>query len=126
MKIRPLIFASFLALCIPAVFFIYCAKKSPTQVDDGDFSGSITGYIYSRLTHAPLKDVLVTINADSAHAGLSDANGKFVIGQVKAGTHELHFMRRDYEDTTGITATTGIFSDISRGLDIYLRIFLTG
>jgi hypothetical protein len=95
------------------VLLLTCAKKSPTAPEEKDFTGSISGYVFSRLTGSPAPGVLVSINADSAQAGVTDPMGRFMIGVVKAGTHELHFTHADLEDTNNIVVTVEKGEDVA-------------
>ncbi len=101
-----------LSLLVIIFLSITCTEEpaGPDISDDLKPHGSITGYIYGIMNKTPLKDVLVSVNADSAQAGVSDATGKFTVGQVLAGTYTLRFTHRDFEDdsTYSITISTGV------------------
>ena len=89
------------------ILFFSCTEKpsGPNISDELKPHGSITGYIYSLLDNQPVKDVLVSVNADSARAGISDATGNFTVGKVTAGTYTLRFIHRDYDDNPSYTVT---------------------
>jgi uncharacterized protein (TIGR02145 family) len=112
---RKVLAVLFSALLIAAFVFLFCTKESPTQSQEKDYTGTISGFVYSHLTGKPQPGVLVTINADSAQASVSDATGRFYIGAVKAGSHALHFTSGDYEDTAGIVVT------VAKGEDVKIR-----
>lgn len=67
-------------------------------------TAAITGWVYD-MWNRPIKDVLVSVNADSAVPGVSDVTGQFIIGKVKEGTYLLRFTHRDYEDNPSCTVS---------------------
>ena len=103
-------FITFIFL-ITFLVFLTCTKdpSGPDISDDLKPKGSITGWVYD-MWGDPISDVLVSVNADSADAGVSDATGKFTVGQVMAGTYTLRFTHHNYENdsTWLITISTGI------------------
>lgn len=108
MKLSTLLFPT---VSLIALLFITCTKDpaGPDISDDLKPKGTITGYVYD-MWNKPIKDVLVSVNADSAVPGLSKANGQFTIGNVLAGTYTLRFTHRYYEDdsTYLITLDQGV------------------
>ncbi len=101
-----------MTISLLSILFITCTEDpaGPGISEDLKPHGSITGYIYGIMDNVPLKGVLVSVNADSAQAGISDATGKFTVGQVMAGSFTLCFTHRDFEDdsTYTITISTGV------------------
>ncbi len=101
-----------MTICLLLFLFITCTEEPAGPDIDPDLKphGSITGYIYGIMDKTPLKDVLVSVNADSAQAGVSDGTGKFTVGQVLAGTYTLRFTHREYDNDSSfsVTITTGV------------------
>ncbi len=92
--------------------FITCTEDpaGPGISDDLKPKGSITGWVYDIMNSRPQEGVLVSINADSADADVSDASGKFTVGNVLAGTYTLRFTHRNFDNdsTHTITISTGV------------------
>jgi hypothetical protein len=106
MKSRTPLFAFIVAACITC-FALYCAKQSPTSIQEKDFTGHITGYVFDK-HHKPIKNVFVSINADSATPGVTDVQGFFTVGSVQQGTHVLHFTSPDFDDDSSYHVTLAI------------------
>jgi uncharacterized protein (TIGR02145 family) len=92
-------------MCALLALYLLCARESPVTPDTALYTGTISGYVYSRLTGAPLKNVIVSINADSATPGITDASGEYFIGKVTEGSYRLHCLRQDYDDDSSSIVT---------------------
>ena len=104
------IYLSFSLLLI-ILMTITCTEDpaGPGISDDLKPKGNIVGWVYD-MWNQPLKDVLVSVDADSSVPCVSDAAGLFKVGQVKEGTYILRFTHRDYEDnpTCSVTVALGV------------------
>ncbi len=101
-----------LSLSAIILISITCTEEpaGPDISDDLKPKGTITGWVYD-MWNRPIKDVLVSVNADSADAGVSTATGQFIVGNVREGTYVLRFTHRDYEDNPICTVTVSLGVD---------------
>ena len=95
-----------LSLSLIILITITCTKDpaGPDISDDLKPKGTITGYIYD-MWNRPLKDVLVSVDADSAVPGVSKETGLFTVGKVMEGTYVLRFTHRDYDNDSSYIVT---------------------
>ena len=109
------------SLTILINFAITCIKDPASSdiSDDLKPKGSITGWIYNNFG-SPLKDVIVSIDSDSATPGVSDSSGKFTVGRILPGTYTLHFSHLDFEDNPSITVTVEQGVDDTLDETVYL------
>ena len=94
-------------LLLMATFIAITCTEDPAGPgisDDLKPKGTITGWIYNKQGN-PLKDVLVSIDSDSATPCMSDVSGMFKVGRVLPGTYTLHFSHLDYEDNPSFIVT---------------------
>lgn len=88
--------------CILFLQIVFCTKDSATDPDANDYTGIVTGYVYSKLDGLPLNNVTVSIDGDSAVPDITDDAGYFSIAEVKSGDHKLQFSHPDHENANGV------------------------
>ena len=114
-------------ILLPIILFTTCTEDPASSDISGDLKpkGTITGYVYNMWGN-PIKDVLVSISADSAVPGVSKETGLFTVGKVMAGTHVLHFSHIDYEDdsTYSVTIAQGVDDTLSDTVYLSYKYFI--
>ena len=108
-------------LLLLLAIFMTCTEDpaGPDISDDLKPKGTITGWIYNK-QGTPLKDVLVSIDSDSATPCMSDVSGMFKVGRVLPGTYTLHFSHLEFEDNPSYTVTVEQGVDDTLDETVYL------
>ncbi len=118
-----------LSLLVVILIAITCTEEpaGPDISDDLKPKGTITGWVYDAWNR-PIKDVLVSVDADSSVACVSDATGLFRVGRLRR--EHTYFVL-----PTGTTKTIpparspslwGLMTRLTRRCSFRMRIILSG